>query len=199
MRPVVMNLLGALTHPRGCKTLLGCSVGELSGAVKPLGGQQMPRYPPDRWEDYTPLGVPVKGTRLLPIRLPIPLDKSRYIPPHQRFSFDDLFAHVRRYGQSICCIIDLTFTKYYDPRILHSTGVRYHKIYVEGHQVPDPKHVDEFVRVIQSERERSSDGLIAIHCTHGVNRTGYLVCRYLIDVLKMDPVDALRGKLFFYL
>ncbi|TGZ69029.1 hypothetical protein CRM22_003965 [Opisthorchis felineus] len=152
----------------------------------------MPRYPPDRWEDYTPLGVPVKGTRLLPIRLPIPLDKSRYIPPHQRFNFDDLFAHVRRYGQSICCIIDLTFTKYYDPRILHSMGVRYHKIYVEGHQVPDPKHVDEFVRVIQSERERSSDGLIAIHCTHGVNRTGYLICRYLIDVLKMDPADALR-------
>ncbi|KER33417.1 hypothetical protein T265_12621, partial [Opisthorchis viverrini] len=66
-------LLSALTHPRGCKPLLGYSVGKLSSAVKLLRGHQMPRYPPDRWEDYTPLGVPVKGTRLLPIRLPIPL------------------------------------------------------------------------------------------------------------------------------
>ena len=25
--------------------------------------------------------------------------------------------------------------------------------------------------------EMSPDGLLAVHCTHGLNRTGYLVCR----------------------
>nr|CAX74638.1 dual specificity phosphatase 11 (RNA/RNP complex 1-interacting) [Schistosoma japonicum] len=46
----------------------------------------MPCYPPDRWIDYAPLGVPVKGTRFLPIKLPIPLEKSYNIPPHLRWN-----------------------------------------------------------------------------------------------------------------
>ena len=37
------------------------------------------------------------------------------------------------------------------------------------------------------------DGLIGVHCTHGVNRTGYLICRYLIERLKWKPEDAILG------
>ncbi|XP_051897238.1 RNA/RNP complex-1-interacting phosphatase-like [Pristis pectinata] len=36
-----------------------------------------------------------------------------------------------------------------------------------------------------------NDKLIGVHCTHGVNRTGYLICRYLIDVDGMDPHEAI--------
>ena len=39
-----------------------------------------------------------------------------------------------------------------------------------------------------------TDALIGLHCTHGVNRTGYLICRYLIEKLKWNPDDAIRGK-----
>ena len=38
------------------------------------------------------------------------------------------------------------------------------------------------------------DGLIGVHCTHGVNRTGYLICRYLIERLDWTPNDAIAGK-----
>ena len=38
------------------------------------------------------------------------------------------------------------------------------------------------------------DCLIGVHCTHGVNRTGYLICRYLIQKLKWDPDVAIQGK-----
>ncbi|GAB1291013.1 RNA/RNP complex-1-interacting phosphatase [Apodemus speciosus] len=34
--------------------------------------------------------------------------------------------------------------------------------------------------------------LIGVHCTHGLNRTGYLICRYLIDVEGMRPDDAIE-------
>nr|XP_034974527.1 RNA/RNP complex-1-interacting phosphatase isoform X2 [Zootoca vivipara] len=38
----------------------------------------------------------------------------------------------------------------------------------------------------------SLDKLIGVHCTHGLNRTGYLVCRYLIDVEGMEPNMAIE-------
>ena len=39
------------------------------------------------------------------------------------------------------------------------------------------------------------DLLIGVHCTHGVNRTGYLVCRYMIDKLDFQPKNAIEGQL----
>lgn len=42
-------------------------------------------------------------------------------------------------------------------------------------------------------RENWDNGkLIGVHCTHGLNRTGYLVCRYLIDVDGLDPPTAME-------
>ncbi|CAL8092077.1 unnamed protein product [Calicophoron daubneyi] len=152
----------------------------------------MPRYPPDRWNDYSPFGVPIKGTRLLPMKLPIPEAKSQHIPKSQRFTFTDLLDRVSHYNQFVSCIIDLTYTKYYDPRFLDAEGVRYHKIYVEGHEVPRIEHVKEFARVVDEERLRCPDGIIAVHCTHGVNRTGYMICRYLVDVMGYEPSVALK-------
>lgn len=32
-----------------------------------------------------------------------------------------------------------------------------------------------------------------MHCTHGLNRTGFLVCRYMIEELKIPPTDAIAG------
>ncbi len=40
-----------------------------------------------------------------------------------------------------------------------------------------------------------SGGLVAVHCTHGINRTGYLICRYLMDSLNWNAEDAIRGEL----
>ena len=36
--------------------------------------------------------------------------------------------------------------------------------------------------------------MIGVHCTHGVNRTGYLICRYLIQRMNWDPQAAIDGK-----
>ncbi|EFN81753.1 Probable tyrosine-protein phosphatase F54C8.4 [Harpegnathos saltator] len=35
--------------------------------------------------------------------------------------------------------------------------------------------------------------LIGVHCTHGVNRTGYLICRYLIQQLGWEAQDSLKA------
>ncbi|CAH8519529.1 unnamed protein product [Schistosoma intercalatum] len=141
----------------------------------------MPRYPPDRWFDYTSLGVPVKGTRLLPIKLPIPSEKSSNIPFHLRFTLGDLINCVESYNQKLTCVIDLTYANYYSPKFLHDNNISYHKIYVEGHAIPNSKTVEQFINMVNKERKQSPDGIIAVHCTHGVNRTGYLICRFALN------------------
>lgn len=48
----------------------------------------------------------------------------------------------------------------------------------------------------------ASDFVIVVHCTHGVNRSGYMVARYLIDRFGSSPTEAIqriteaRGKGF---
>lgn len=44
-----------------------------------------------------------------------------------------------------------------------------------------------------------SDSLVGVHCTHGLNRTGYMVCRYMRDRLGISPHDAIKGKQLFRL
>lgn len=41
----------------------------------------------------------------------------------------------------------------------------------------------------------SIDKLIGVHCTHGLNRSGFLMCRYMIEEMKMSPLDAIAGML----
>lgn len=41
--------------------------------------------------------------------------------------------------------------------------------------------------------------LIGVHCTHGLNRTGYLICRYLIDRMGWSAARAIRSWSLFSL
>ena len=63
------------------------------------------------------------------------------------------------------------------------------KILTEGRVVPSEGVVHQFYRYFGKAplkcqfHTRAVDGtehgLIGVHCTHGLNRTGYLVCRFL--------------------
>ena len=35
-----------------------------------------------------------------------------------------------------------------------------------------------------------------VHCTHGLNRTGYLLSRYLIETIGLSPEVAIKGMCF---
>ena len=62
-----------------------------------------------------------------------------------------------------------------------------------------PCHCLYFLYSLRKESNKRilfSDALIGVHCTHGLNRTGYMVCRYLIQKLKWDPQKAIDGNCF---
>ncbi|XP_033933736.1 RNA/RNP complex-1-interacting phosphatase, partial [Pseudochaenichthys georgianus] len=66
------------------------------------------------------------------------------------------------------------------------------KIFTKGHVVPGDDTILSFKRAVRTflRENANNEKLIGVHCTHGLNRTGYLICRYLIDVDGMDPKEA---------
>ncbi|XP_075714582.1 RNA/RNP complex-1-interacting phosphatase isoform X2 [Rhinoderma darwinii] len=149
---------------------------------------------PDRWTEYIPVGRRIPGTRFIAFKVPL---KSMYdiqLKPWQRFSPSDLFKEVGKQKEELGLIVDLTCTqRYYSAKELPKT-IMYSKIFTIGHQVPSTKVINQFQnRVKQYLSENSeNDKLVGVHCTHGLNRTGYLVCRYLIDMLSMEPSEAIE-------
>uniref|UniRef100_A0A8D1EQV7 RNA/RNP complex-1-interacting phosphatase n=1 Tax=Sus scrofa TaxID=9823 RepID=A0A8D1EQV7_PIG len=131
-----------------------------------------------------------------------PLDNSirahesfeKKLTPEERFSPLDLFNKIQEQNEKLGLIIDLTYTRrYYKPEDLPET-IRYLKIYTVGHHVPDDKTIFKFKCAVDGflKENKDNDRLIGVHCTHGLNRTGYLICRYLIDVEGMKPDDAIE-------
>ncbi|VVD00600.1 unnamed protein product [Leptidea sinapis] len=79
---------------------------------------------------------------------------------------------------NIGAVIDLTNTsRYYNPKGFVSAGVLHKKIHVQGHVVPPEAKVTEFMNTVDKFLEKDDDSLVGVHCTHGLNRTGYMVCR----------------------
>ncbi|KAJ7305313.1 hypothetical protein JRQ81_011232 [Phrynocephalus forsythii] len=149
---------------------------------------------PDRWTNYLPLGKRIPGTRFIAFKVPLKKSFEWRLAPNERFSPLDLVNQVREQKEELGLIIDLTFTtRYYEPQDLPDT-VQYCKILTVGHEVPNGDTIRKFQSAVKKflMENQHNDKLIGVHCTHGLNRTGYLVCRYLIDVEGMDPNTAIE-------
>jgi len=92
-------------------------------------------------------------------------------------------------------IVDLTQTdRYYDFVDVVDNGVDYIKIACRGQTVPSARDVQAFFSVVDYylDRHSADDTLIGVHCTHGVNRTGYLLCRYMIQRMGIPMDEAIE-------
>ncbi|XP_026570954.1 RNA/RNP complex-1-interacting phosphatase-like [Pseudonaja textilis] len=149
---------------------------------------------PDRWTDYLPLGKRMSGTRFIAFKVPLKESFEWRLTPDERFSPLDLITQIKEQKEELGLIIDLTYTtRYYEPMELPDT-LQYCKILTIGHEVPNHAIVSKFNSAVKKflKENQHNDKLIGVHCTHGLNRTGYLVCRYLIDVEGMDPNRAIE-------
>ncbi|KAH9514494.1 RNA/RNP complex-1-interacting phosphatase [Bulinus truncatus] len=106
------------------------------------------------------------------------------------FSPAILISTLKEKGHSLGGIIDLTFTsKYYNEEEFKKNSIKHWKIFTKGHDVPSENVFQKFAKAVKTVE---NDGtLIGVHCTHGVNRTGYLICRYMIEEMNMEPDDAI--------
>lgn len=149
---------------------------------------------PDRWLDYRAVGKRLPGTRFIAFKVPLKSGLNSHLSSGDVFGHWELLDAVKRENQELGLIIDLTFTtRYYKaedvPESLHCV-----KIFTAGHEIPSDATILTFKRTVRRFLRENSENekLIGVHCTHGLNRTGYLVCRYLIDVDGVDPLEAIE-------
>jgi len=89
--------------------------------------------------------------------------------------------------------IDLTNTnRFYSREDIESAGAIYTKLNCKGHgEAPKAEQIDSFVEVCTKFMDRNSTDYIGVHCTHGFNRSGFLVCCLLIKEFDFSVFAAL--------
>lgn len=149
---------------------------------------------PERWLDYCPVGRRIPRTRFIAFKVPLKPSLNCRVPESRSFGLWDLLDSVKSQDQELGLIIDLTFTTRYYGLSDVPRSCSYVKILTEGGHVPSDAAILGFKRAVRRflRENRDNDKLIGVHCTHGLNRTGYLVCRYLIDVDGLNPAAAIE-------
>lgn len=151
---------------------------------------------PKEWAKFSPVGNVVEGTRVFAFKTPLGFELVKKYKKDDRFTVPDLYRALLFRGQEVGLIINATNTnRYYDSREISAMGIEYVKLPMHGRGFADCENVvRSFLRTIDDFLERNKDNnvLIGIHCTDGVNRAGYLICRYLIDKMNLSSHDALN-------
>uniref|UniRef100_A0A1L8DGA9 Putative mrna capping enzyme guanylyltransferase alpha subunit n=1 Tax=Nyssomyia neivai TaxID=330878 RepID=A0A1L8DGA9_9DIPT len=149
-----------------------------------------PNSIPDRWLNYSNVGCPIEGSPLVAFKTPLAERYNGKLEISQRFTPKDLMEIIPNLG----LVIDLTATnRYYSPSDL-PPNVTHIKLIMQGRVLPDEQTIKRFKKIITDFRKDSKNEslLIGVHCTHGVNRTGYMICRYLIDCMNVEPEVAIK-------
>lgn len=154
------------------------------------------RLPP-RWRK-----CPRKGTlidvglsgKFLPFKTPLDDKFNRELKPTELFTPQMLIKSQKDANQRIGLWIDLTKTnRYYDKRMVEQAGITYCKLSCDGNEgAPTSAQVKTFIHICKKFLIKSPLEVICIHCTHGFNRTGFLICSYLIEELGWSIEAAIQ-------
>ncbi|PAA72841.1 hypothetical protein BOX15_Mlig010591g1 [Macrostomum lignano] len=138
--------------------------------------------PPSRW-----LKCPRKGTLVndlfLPCKTPLDARFDKEVPLQYRFDLFMLFSSMAQYQCKIGMLIDLTNTdRFYDKALVEDQfRCKYVKLHCKGHgQTPTADQVGLFINCVNNFRRQYPLEKIAVHCTHGYNRTGFMIISYLV-------------------
>ncbi|CAA0832854.1 Protein NRT1/ PTR FAMILY 8.1 [Striga hermonthica] len=85
--------------------------------------------------------------------------------------------------------------RYYNPLDLKSGGMKHVKIACKGRDsVPENEAVNKFFNEVFQfvTRHKQQKKYILVHCTHGHNRTGYMIVHYLMRTLPISVSQAIK-------
>lgn len=131
---------------------------------------------------------------IVPSKVPLGESFNDLIPPGRRYSFRQVFHQLRVKGIKLGMVVDLTNTdRYYSTIEFKKEGLKYLKIRCQGRDaVPDNESVNVFVyevaQFIFNQNERQPKKYVFVHCTHGHNRTGYMIVHYLMRTQQASSV-----------
>ncbi|XP_028728597.1 mRNA-capping enzyme isoform X2 [Peromyscus leucopus] len=124
--------------------------------------------------------------RFLPLKTMLGPRYDSQVAEENRFHPSMLSNYLKSLKVKMSLLVDLTNTsRFYDRNDIEKEGIKYIKLQCKGHgECPTTENTETFIRLCERFNERSPPELIGVHCTHGFNRTGFLICAFLVE--KMD-------------
>ncbi|XP_018409864.1 PREDICTED: mRNA-capping enzyme isoform X2 [Nanorana parkeri] len=140
---------------------------------------------PPRWLNCPRRGQPVAG-KFIPLKTMLGPKYDEQVPEENRFHPSMLSNYLKSLKVKMAMLVDLTnTTRFYERNDIEKEGIKYIKLQCKGHgECPSPENTETFIRLCERIMERNPEELVGVHCTHGFNRTGFLICAFLVE--KMD-------------
>ncbi len=147
-----------------------------------------------KWVGFTKFHKFIDQVDIIPFKCPLKTEFDVHLNEDEHFHFKEVYDFSVAQKRPITDIIDLTFTdRYYNPQEedFAETKVVHHKFMIPGKQVPAQELLepvfDRMDELLQANK------VIGVHCTHGLNRTGYLICAYMVQRLGWDAKAAIEA------
>eukprot|EP00803_Ostreobium_quekettii_P000704 evm.model.scf_1608.1 EVM.evm.TU.scf_1608.1 scf_1608:17316-27998(-) len=170
-----------------------------TGAVlkqEPIINAEPPLDLPPGWLDCPSMGNPLG--RFIPAKVPLSGPRYAAIPEDKVFTPETAIQMAAAQQRKVGLVVDLTnSTKYYGPDEFEAWGVEYVKIRCKGRgETPPPRAMNEFMWVVNRYiySGGSPDTFILVHCTHGFNRTGFLIISAMMRLDCSQSVEHLLGQ-----
>ncbi|KAG9441683.1 hypothetical protein H6P81_017537 [Aristolochia fimbriata] len=133
---------------------------------------------------------------LIPSKVPLGESFNEFIEPGKRYSLKQVVHKHRVQGKEIGMLIDLTnTTRYYRALDCKDFGIKHVKIACKGRDaVPDNESVNQFVHEVSqfNFRQKHMKKYILVHCTHGHNRTGFMIVHFLMRSQQISVTEAIQ-------
>nr|XP_048701006.1 mRNA-capping enzyme isoform X3 [Caretta caretta] len=139
---------------------------------------------PPRWLRCPRRGQPVAG-KFLPLKTMLGPRYDEQVAEENRFHPSMLSNYLRSLKVKMGLLVDLTnTTRFYDRNDIEKEGIKYIKLQCKGHgECPTLENTEAFIRLCEHFSDKNPSELIGVHCTHGFNRTGFLICAFLVEKL----------------
>lgn len=146
---------------------------------------------PHRWLHCPRKSDSIIADRFIAFKTPLKRDFQSQMPVQCSFAPSMLFDLMKRQKRRIGLWIDLTNTnRFYDKNEIEDAGATYIKLKCRGHgETPSVEHVRSFIEIVEEFIQEHPLDVIGVHCTHGFNRTGFLIVSYMVERLDC-AVDA---------
>lgn len=150
--------------------------------------------PPPRWVNCPRKGHLVQG-KFLPLKTPLDDRYNDMIPEFSVFNLDLLFGSLKTMKVKMGLLIDLTnTTRFYNSKeVEEKYDCRYVKMQCRGHgETPSMDQTQAFIQMCARFINQKPLEVIGVHCTHGFNRTGFLIISYLVEQFSWELQAAIQ-------
>eukprot|EP01026_Neomeris_dumetosa_P060245 TRINITY_DN56779_c0_g4_i2.p1 TRINITY_DN56779_c0_g4~~TRINITY_DN56779_c0_g4_i2.p1 ORF type:complete len:335 (-),score=36.89 TRINITY_DN56779_c0_g4_i2:104-1108(-) len=140
------------------------------------------------------MGASVGPTKFIPMKTPFSQEIISSFDDkviENRLTVDSMVLEQNKLGREIGMILDVS-----DHTCLYQqdmpVNIEYQQVRLVAKQLPSHEVVRKVHAVANEFWSRYPNKYIAIHCAYGFNRTGFLVCAYLVEMLDMSVEEALN-------